>query len=161
MANTALLRTMVEDYVRGHLAERYKQPFRAKTLRLRSGRHRGFDAVSDDGCVVASVSSASGLTRRGGNKPTGKINKGITDLYYLSLLDVPVRLLVLTTPAFFDIFVKEMIGALAEGIVIECVPLPEQMQLVVDQIVLAASNEVTPAQAGRLLKEQVEVETDV
>jgi len=160
MANTTLLRTMVEDYVRGHLEERYKQPFRPRALRLRTGRMRGFDAVSDDGRIVASVSTASGLTRGGGNKPSGKINKGIADLYYLSLIDVPIRLLVLTTPAFHDIFVREMTGALAEGIVIECVPLPDQIQLVVDRIVLEASSEVSPAKVDRLLKEQVEVEAD-
>jgi hypothetical protein len=157
MANTVLLRTMVEDYVRGHLQDRYGQLFSPRTLPLRSGGRRGFDAVSVDQRIVASVSTASGLTA-GGNKPNGKINKAIADLYFLTLVDAPIRLLVLTTPRFHTILVREMMGAVAEGIAIECLPLPEEMQRVVDVIVSAASLEVSPAKAGQLAHEQVEVE---
>jgi hypothetical protein len=97
VANTRYLRTVVEDYVRGALHDEYGKDFAPKFLRLLPGGRHEFDAVSEDGTVVASVKSASGLTS-GGRVPSGKLKDCIAELYFLSLVEARERLLVLTTP---------------------------------------------------------------
>lgn len=99
------LRRVVEGYVREQLRREFEQPFAAASLALAPGGRHEFDAVSQDGRVVASIKSASGLTA-GGRIPAGKIKDSVAELYYLSLVSAPVRRLVLTTPAFFEIFEK-------------------------------------------------------
>jgi hypothetical protein len=155
VANTAYLRREVEGFVRGELAGRYGQGFSSQTLRLRTGGQHEFDCVSGDGSIIASVKSASGRTARGKN-PSGKIKDCLAELYYLSLVDAPIRILVLTTPAFHDIFLKATRGAIAEGVTIECMPLPGAMQLEVDKIVNAASAEVSPQFARQAVLTEVE-----
>ena len=115
MANTTYLRREVEAFVRARLGDEFQQPFTADFLPLRPGGRHEFDAVSSDRSVVASVKSASGLTS-GGRVPSAKIKDCVAELYYLSLIEAPVRRLILTTPAFFEIFVKRTQGAVAEGI---------------------------------------------
>jgi hypothetical protein len=159
VANTSYLRREVEGYVRAQLSEEFDQPFTAEFLSLRTGGRHEFDAVSADRSVVASVKSASGLTS-GGRVPSGKIKDCIAELYYLSLVEAPVRRLVLTTPAFFEIFVKATTGAVAEGITIVCLPLPAAIQAQVDEVVREASREVTPAAASAAVAAEVETELD-
>lgn len=157
MADTSYLRREVENYVRARLAEEFGQPFKAEFLPLRSrGRHE-FDAVASDRTVVASVKSASGLTA-GGRIPSGKIKDCLAELYYLSLVDAPCRRLVLTTPGFFDIFMRAATGAIADGIEVVCVPLPADIQEKVDLVVREASREVTPAAAAAAVAAEVETE---
>ena len=103
------------------------------------------------------MKSASGLTA-GGKHPSGKVRDCIAELYFLSLVDAPTRLLILTTPAFYDIFKKVTVGAIANGIDIECVPLPAEMQKEVNRIVMDASMEVSPAAARQAIASEVEAE---
>jgi hypothetical protein len=128
MANTAYLRKVVEEHIRGVLRERHGVGFSARFLPLRSGGQHEFDAVSDDGYVIASIKSASGLTA-GGRRPAGKVKDCTAELYFLSLVDAPTRMLILTTPSFYDIFIKDMRGKVAEGITVECIPLPPDISL--------------------------------
>jgi hypothetical protein len=157
MADTMYLRRAVEDYVRAQLAKEFGHAFTAEYLELRPGGLHEFDAVSADRSVVASVKSASGLTS-GGNIPSGKINDCLAELYYLSLVDAPLRRLVLTTPAFFDIFTRRTIGAVSSDIAVVCVPLPPDIQAKVDSVVRAASREVTPAAAAAAVASEVETQ---
>lgn len=159
VANTAYLRREVERYVRHQLSDEFDQSFTSEFLALRPGGRHEFDAVSADRSVVASVKSASGLTS-GGKKPSGKIKDCLAELYYLSLVDAPIRRLVLTTPAFFDIFEKVTAGAIADGLALVCMPLPPEMQRQVDLIVQEASKEVTPAAAAAAVASQVETDVD-
>ena len=159
VANTAYLRREVERYVRDQLSDEFHQSFTSEFLALRPGGRHEFDAVSADRSVVASVKSASGLTS-GGKKPSGKIKDCLAELYYLSLVDAPIRRLVLTTPAFFDIFEKVTAGAIADGLALVCMPLPPEMQRQVDLIVQEASKEVTPAAAAAAVASQVETDVD-
>jgi hypothetical protein len=69
----------------------------------------------------------------------------VAELYYLSLVKAPIRLLVLTTPEFFDIFTKKTAGAVADGIEIICIPLSETIQAEVVEIKRRASSEVSPS----------------
>ncbi len=157
MANTSLMRREVEDHVRSVLTERYRQAFGATRLRLRPGGSHEFDAVSVDGSVVVSIKSASGLTA-GGKNPSGKIKDCIAELYFLSLVDVPTRILVLTTPEFHQLFVKQMAGAVADGLTIECCPLPVDLQKKVNEVVKLASAEVSPGRRAEVVAVEVESE---
>lgn len=157
MANTAYLRSVVEAHVRAVLEQRHGVAFASKILPLRPGGRHEFDAVSAEGRVVASVKTASGLTA-GGKNPSGKIKDCLAELYYLSLVDAPVRMLVLTTPAFHEIFQKATAGAVEDSIQIECIPLPPEMQTEVDLIVKAASEEVSPSRAREAVAAEIESE---
>ncbi len=170
VADTASLRTEVESVIRLRLAEMFGQPFASQILTLPAGARREFDAVSSDGTVVVAIKTSSGLTS-GGNLPPGKINSCITDLYYLSLLDAPspkepgskkpsTRLLVLTNPEFFKIFMKRMKDAIAPGISVVHMPLGPKLQKEVDAVILQASREMGPLAveaAAVAAEEQAEV----
>jgi hypothetical protein len=144
MANTSYLRYSVEPWVRERLAERYGQPFDPKVVRLAPGGSHEFDAVSGDGRIVASIKANSGLTS-GGNHPTGKVATCLNEVYYLTLVEARERLLVLTNPAFYEIFVKTLAGKIAAGVQIVLVPLPAEMQRQVDGVTLLASQEMSPS----------------
>lgn len=157
MANTRYLRETVEGFVRGELEEEFGQPFSSVVLPLGSGGVHEFDAVSQDRQIVASVKSASGLTATG-KIPSGKIMSSTAELYFLSLVDAPSRMLVLTTPAFHEIFCKVMKGKVAPGLYVRCIPLPTEIQLAVDKIVAEASAEVSPALATKAVAAELEAE---
>jgi len=154
VADTTYLTKTVEEFIRAHLADSCGQPFRKRFLDLRPGGKHEFDAVSEDGTIVASIKAHSGLTS-GGKAPSGKILACLAELYYLTLVDAPTRLLVLTNPLFFEIFKRKTVGAVADGLTIELVPLPTEMQAKVDSVVREASREMSPAAA------EAEVETEI
>ncbi|GAB6876131.1 hypothetical protein [Thermaerobacter litoralis] len=143
MANTLYLKRVVEDVVRQHLAQQFGVPFKSRVLKLVAGGTHEFDAVSDDGRVVASIKSASGKTS-GGKKPAGKINAAVAELYYLTLIDAPIRILVLTSEEFFGIMEKHLRGRLAPGISLMYVPLPNDVRQRMTEIQALASQEVQP-----------------
>lgn len=149
MADTTVQRTAVEEHVRARLTEQYGQSFTSRKLVLRPGGIREFNAVSDDGRIVASIKAASGRTA-GGKSPSGKIKSALADLYYLTLVDAAERLLVLTSPEFYDIFTSKIAGALGDGLRVECIPLPPDLQEAVDAVVRVASDEVSPTRRPTL-----------
>lgn len=143
MANTAFLRYTVEPWVRQRLAETYGQSFSPRVLRLNPGGTHEFDAVSADESVVAGIKSNSGLTS-GGNHPTGKVATCLNEVYYLTQVSAPTRLLVLTNPQFHAIFTRVTTGAIADGVEVVLVPLPAEMQQEVDRVTKRASREMGP-----------------
>jgi hypothetical protein len=159
MANTSLLRYKVEPYIRTQLEDEFGQPFRSLRLQLRGGATREFDAVSEDGTIVVSIKTSSGLTS-GGKRPSGKITSCTADLYYLSLLDAPVRRLVLTNPQFHEIFTTVMRGAIAEGVDVVLLPLPSQLQSEVDVVMAEASGEIDRGKALEAIAVALEDEAE-
>lgn len=143
MADTTYLKHAVETFVRGRLAEEYGSPFASRVLTLVTGGTHEFDAVSDDGRVVAAIKSASGRTS-GSRVPSGKIKDAEAELYYLSLVSAPVRLLVLTNSEFHGILTRRLSGRLAPGISLKLIPLPVQIQQEVTRVQTSASREVVP-----------------
>jgi len=141
MANTALMKTLVEPYVRERLEREYGQPFTQQFLDLPSGGKHEFDAVSRDQVIVTSIKSHSGLTS-GGKRPGGKILACYSELYYLLQVDAPTRILVLTNPEFHDIFARDSRGQLAPGLNIKLIPLPEDIQQQIQRVTHAASREM-------------------
>lgn len=154
MANTRYLTLQVETYVRERLAERHGQSFSKRFLQLTTGGSHEFDAVSNDGSIVVSIKAASGLTKSGKN-PAAKVQGCIAELYYLSLVDAPTRILALTTPAFHTIFTRRIQGSLATGITIDLIPLPPDMQAEVDKVVAEAGREVSPAVVTDVIEEEI------
>lgn len=159
MANTAILRYKVEPVIRAELEKEFAQPFRSRVLALPGGATREFDAVSEDGTIVANIKTSSGLTS-GGNIPAGKINGCIADLYYLSLLDAPVRRLTLTNPGFHEIFTKRMEGALPDGVKVTLVPLSPDLQAEVDGVIREASDEIDRGKAVQEIAAAIEEDVD-
>lgn len=159
VANTAILRYKVEPAIRAELKAEFGQSFRSQVLTLPGGAAREFDAVSDDRSVVISIKTSSGLTS-GGNVPSGKINGCVADLYYLSLLDAPVRRLVLTNPEFHEIFIKRMAGALPDGVEVKLVPLSPDLQAEVDRVIREASREIDRGKVVQEVAAAIEEEVE-
>jgi len=160
MANTAILRYKVEPVICAQLEAEFGQPFASQRLPLPGGATREFDAVSADGTVVVSIKSSSGLTS-GGKRPAGKINSCTADLYYLSLLDAPVRRLVLTNPDFYEIFAEVMRGAIASGVDVVLMPLPAELQAEVDGVIADASDEIDRGKVAEAVAVVLEEEAEV
>ncbi len=142
MANTSYLRYTVEPWVRDQLADRYGQRFAPVVLPLAPGGTHEFDAVSDDRRIVVSIKANSGLTS-GGNHPTGKVATCLNEVYFLTLVDADVRLLVLTNPGFHAIFTRATAGQIAPGVGVQLLPLPSELQRTVDGITALASREMS------------------
>lgn len=159
MANTRYLRDVVEGYVRGQLADEFGQPFTSQILVLSTGGTHEFDAVSEDGRLVASIKSASGLTR-GGRVPSGKIKDSTAELYYLSLVEAPRRLLILTDPEFYEIFLRTMAGRILDGLEVRAMLLPKDIRAEVDKVVAEASREVSPSRADKAIAAEIELEME-
>jgi hypothetical protein len=143
VANTRYPTTVVEDHVRRALGERHGLLFEKRRLPLTTGGMHEFDAVAAHGSIVASIKTASGLTV-GGKVPSGKIKDSIAELYFLSLVDAPARLLLLTTPAFHEILMRHLAGKIAPGLEVLCEVLPPDVQAEVDAVQRTSSKEVFP-----------------
>jgi len=143
MANTSYLKTVVEDYVRKTLEEEFSVGFTSRQLTLQTGGQHEFDAVSEDGQIVAAIKSASGKTA-GGNIPSGKVQGVEAELYYLTLVTAPRKSLILTNPGFYQIMSKRLTGRLVPEVKLVLMPLPEEIQGEVSGIQDEASMEVLP-----------------
>lgn len=142
MADTTYLKNVVEPFVRDQLASRYGVPFQSRVLTLVTGGTHEFDAVSADGRVVAAIKAHSGKTARGLH-PAAKVRDAEAELYYLTLVAAPIRLLVLTNREFYEIMERRLTGRLAPGIAVEHIPLPDDIQKEVTRVQAVASQEVT------------------
>ncbi len=152
MADTRYLTKEVEDFVRIRLRELHGAEFSKRKLSLTTGGKHEFDAVSAHGDIVASIKATSGRTS-GGNLPQGKFNNAIAELYYLNLVDVATRILVLTNRDFRDLLIRKLRGAIAPGVSIACIPLPVEIQAEVDRVVRAASDEMSRQAAAEIVAE--------
>lgn len=143
MANTNYYKTHVEPYVRSELERIHGVRFVSKVLPLTTGGTHEFDAVAEDGSIVASIKSLSAKTARG-RRPAAKYHNCLAELYFLSLVDAPKRILVLTTPEWHTMFAKYIEGRLSPGLGIQLVKLSSELQSEVDKIRDTASEEVSP-----------------
>jgi hypothetical protein len=143
MADTRLMKQEVESYVRNYLSGKFGVPFAPRKVKLVTGGLHEFDAVSEDGRIVAAIKSAGGKTV-GGKNPSGKIKAAIAELYFLTLVEAPKRFLILTSPAFLDILSRELEGRLAKGVDLKLVELPLTLQQKVSKVQAIASYEVSP-----------------
>lgn len=142
MADTRFLKHAVEPYVRKKLSEEFGSPFISRQVQLITGGSHEFDAVSEDGQIIAAIKTAGGKTATGKN-PSGKINAALAELYFLSLVSAKRRLLILTTPPFYEILNNKLKGSLAPGLELKLILLPPKLQRRVSEIQTMASDEVS------------------
>ncbi len=143
MVNTRNVTTSVEDHVRDVLSVEHQIVFRRQRLKLQPGGYHEFDAVSDNGRIVASIKTAPGHGASG-RHPAGKVANCIAELYFLSLTRAHKKFLVLTSADFHRLFVGVMKGKIPNGIEILHVALPAEIQSRVDAVQQAATDETQP-----------------
>ena len=109
MADTSFIKSEVEQYVRDRLSERFegvkfeKHPVPVK---LSSGCHHKFDAVSKGGGIVAAILSNRSKTRTG-KENTGAVRKALLDVALLNLVEGDViKLMVFTDAGLRDLISK-------------------------------------------------------
>lgn len=131
MANTNLLKTLVEPYVREWVSREYKISISSKEteIKLVSGGMHRFDVVSDDGTLVGGVKTSP--LRPSSSGPTvspGTIKSTYTELYFLSLANAKKKLMILTDRDYYKKFVRDSRGKVAGGIEIVYCPLNDQIR---------------------------------
>jgi len=128
----------VRDY---WLTNKYpKKRFSKQTLKLRTGGNHEFDAVSQDNSIIAGIKTNSAKTS-GGNPPSGKYAVLFQELYFLSLVQAPEKLLVLTNEDMYKAFQNNSSGKIAKGIKIVFCPLPQNIKEKVAMVQAGASEE--------------------
>jgi hypothetical protein len=135
----------VERWVREHwLPQAYGQPFRQRQLTLSSGGKFVFDAVSDDGRVVVTVST-SGAKTATGRHGAGKLQKIRADALFLLLSAAREPALVFTERDMFELCQREaQKGRLPAGFKIILAQIPVDLQKRLQQARLTSSREVSP-----------------
>lgn len=143
MADSTYYKPHVEPYVRAELGRIHGVRFESRILTLTIGGTHEFDAVAEDESIVASIKSPSGKTKRG-KRPAAKYSTCLAELYFLSLIEAPKRMLVLTTPEWHAMFERHIEGRLAPGLSVELLKLSPELQNEVDRHRDVASDEVSP-----------------
>ncbi|MEW6141586.1 MAG: hypothetical protein AB1597_00305 [Chloroflexota bacterium] len=130
MAHTSLSKVKTNQYVRDALVREFPgRTFAPKSLSI--GRKSDllqakyeFDAVSDDGTVVAIVDDGPGLSGDG-ERDAGRVATLYQKLYFLTLTTAITKWLVLTDRDAYLGFSQESDGKLAKGIKLHHIPGPE------------------------------------
>jgi hypothetical protein len=142
MANTNLLVTEVEPYVREWLGEKFGTTFERRDLPLEGCEaEQSFDAVSADKKIVACIRFSSGLTS-GGKFPTGKRDAALRDLYFLLLVKAEKKLMVLTDREFFELFSDRKRFKIHSSIEVVHCELPADLENIVKSIRREATDEI-------------------
>lgn len=94
-----------------YLPKKYGQPFHQKSLELQSRALAKFDAVSEDGEIVAAISMRVGFSA-GGRKNQDDLNKTRSDALRFLMLDyIPKeRLMIFTEQSMIDLVKDEKKG---------------------------------------------------
>lgn len=144
MANTYLLKTIVEDEVKQKLARYFCVEFEKKgSVHLPTGGTHEFDGVSLNGDIIASIKKTASGRTSGGKNPSGKIKDIEAELYYLLLAEAKQKLLVLTNVEFYRIIQKKRLkGRLHPSIQIMARLSRQTRHLVEKKVQQSASDEM-------------------
>lgn len=148
MVSTRQLGTAVADHVRDVLSAQYQTVFRRQRLRLQPGGYHEFDAVSENGRVVASVKTATAP----GRHPASNTTNCLAELYFLSMAPARRKILVLTSPEFHETFRIALAGKLPGNVEIMHVPLPQDVAERVAAVQRAGTDETQPVLDGDELR---------
>lgn len=136
-----------EFWIRRHaLQQQFGQQFTKRSLVLTTGGEFSFDAVSDDGRMVAAISTSVGRTSSG-KDATAKLLKIRSDVLWFYMLErVPERrLLVFSEQSMIDLVEKEKKkGHFPLEFEILKVDLPADLAAKVAESQRIASEEVSP-----------------
>lgn len=138
----------VEDWVRREwMTEQYGRRFARERVSLRPGGVFDFDAVSDDGNVVANIST-SGSKTASGKHAVGKMLKVRSDVYFLLLANADRTLMLLTEQDMYDQWLKEREnGRVPDAIEFVHVEIPDELDARLRASRSRASREVSPTAA--------------
>ena len=126
------------------LPKRFAQPFSETQLRLSSGGSFKFDAVSEDGRIVANISTSAEKTVRG-KHGTAKVQKIRSDIYFVLLATAETKLIVLSEPDMHTWWLKEAArGRVPAEIEFLHAVLPDNLKAMLQASRRRASQEVTP-----------------
>ncbi len=127
MADTSF-QLVIEEWIRTEwLPKAFGQPFSARRLRLSSGGLFAFDAVSEDGEIVATISTSAAKTA-GGKRSTGAVMKLRSDMLFLLMSRAPKPVLVFTEPCMHGYWHAERSrGRVPPEIDFVHVPLPAEL----------------------------------
>ncbi len=142
MANTTLIKTLIEPYVREWMATEFPgHQFKETRVHLISGGNHKFDAVSEDGTIVAEILS-NGAKTRGGNENTGGVRKAEGDLLrFFGIDDQTKKILVFTDPAFLDLIRRRTAGLGIERLTLVHCKLPAKLESKLQETRKSASEE--------------------
>ena len=135
----------VEDWVRREwLLDHYGVRFSRERVSLSPGGVFDFDAVSDDGEIVATISTSSSHTSSG-KLGVGKMMKIRSDAFFLLLAGAATKALVFTEEDMFEQWMAERTkGRIPSSIELLWARIPKELN---DKLVAArgiASKEVRP-----------------
>ena len=142
MANTTRIKKEVEPYVRKWLASEFSgHRFTETSVRLKYGKNHRFDAVSEDGTIVAEILS-NGAKTRSGKENTGGVRKAEGDLLrFFGIDDQTTKIMVFTDPDFLDLISRRTAGLGIERITLVHCKLPAQLESILQDTRGTASNE--------------------
>ncbi len=146
----------VEWWVRDWLPGAFEgRKFHQRQLPLSSGGKFVFDAVSEDGNVVVTIST-SGARTATGKHGSGKLQKIRADALFLVLSAAPHPVLVFTERDMFELCQKEaQNGRLPSSLQFLLAEIPADLEARLRVARLASSREVSPGagpQSGRVSK---------
>jgi hypothetical protein len=142
MANTTVLKKVVEPHVRRWLEEHYGKSFEEGEVTLpliSNGRHR-FDGVSKDRTIVAAIKANA--TRENGKVGVGVIKSVLAELYFLSLVKANKKALVLTNERFFLLMRERLEGLILPNTEMLFCPLSGEARCAIAEINRACRQEI-------------------
>jgi len=150
MANTRIQIVVQQWVIDNHLKPKYGKNFSEKNIPLSWGGKFKFDAVSDDGEIIANISTSPSHTARK-KKATGKIHKIRSDTLYLTNAVGPKkRIQVFTEQSMYDDFTKQTkAGRYPNNVELDVVKLPNRLQEQVEAARKKAEDEVTPKESRK------------
>ena len=147
MADTTLIKTQIEPYVRQWLSRKFLGlVFTEQLLPLTSGLPYSFDAVSQDIRVVGAILCNRPKTRTG-HENTGGVRKALSEVGWLRQLPSETRKVMVFTDSGFC----ELVGRRARRLGIQDIrllvcPLPPPLAESLKQLLDAASREQRAAE---------------
>lgn len=142
MANTQYIKEIVEPHLRKWLGQRYQvHDLQEREVQLATGGRHKFDAVSDDGKVVADFVSNRPKTRTG-RRNSGGTRKALVDLLVLNLLPSESSGVLVFTDADFKTEIEGQAERLGiRGVRLVVCSLPDGIQRGLDDTLRASSSE--------------------
>jgi len=143
MADTSAQKRAAEWVRNNWLKDRFGKLFEKKTYRLNTGSEVEFNAVSQDGEIIAFISTSTPLVPNG-TVGSGKLSKVRADALFLSMAEGNLeRLLIYTDMEMMNLVAGEYrAGRLPSNIIVLHAPLPERLQIEVSASRRKASEEL-------------------
>lgn len=142
MADTSRIKTVIEPHIRSWLSSIFPgHTFREQPVMLTTGHSYSFDAVSEDGSIVAAILCNRAKTRTG-RENTGGVRKALVELAYLKqTASVVERVMVFTDQEFAKLIRRRADRVGTEEVRIITCALTPNMESLLREILNEASYE--------------------